>query len=252
MNGTHWGTIAVGVGGIATAGALLISLTLLGMQIGEQRRVRADRHREHASCVALWLELEAVDACEPGIVEVRAHITNTSNRPAMDVTGEVGIELGLWEAAEEEDGEEVRDVIDTWKAAAIGPASQIERVFKLERLPPSVTRLVEQWQVPCVIGELAFTDASGVEWIKTGRGELMERESRKWAGILAYSLTERDDKLTRRSQPWMRPVPGLRGWLLGRTVTRLRTASGLRRRLLVLASRPLAYTGRERPRRYGR
>jgi hypothetical protein len=248
MNGTHWGAIAIGVGGIATAAALFVSLILLRMQVGEQRRVRADRHREHASCVALWLEPAAVAG--PGIVEIRAHMSNTSNRPAMNVRVNVGLELEIWEEASREDGEDYRDVVGEWTAAAIGPASQIDRVVKLEGLPASVTRSVEQYQVPCGIGELAFTDDSGFQWIRTARGELFERGSRQWADVWPMSIAERDDMLTYGIMK--RPVPGLRGRLGGRITRRMMrpTTSRVQWLLLALVSRRLNYVSRRDWRRY--
>jgi hypothetical protein len=81
-DGTYSGTITAGVGGIATAGALLVSLFLMRQQMRDLRRARVDRHREHASHVAFWAELITADE-HSGDVPVVAHLCQ-HQPPACD------------------------------------------------------------------------------------------------------------------------------------------------------------------------
>lgn len=94
MGGTHWGAIAAGVGGIATAGALLVSLFLLMQQIRNQQQDRLDRHREHASHVGFWLERPEVDDVARELV-VCAHYANTSSQPVLAISMVVGFTIPI-------------------------------------------------------------------------------------------------------------------------------------------------------------
>jgi hypothetical protein len=152
VGGTHWGAIASGVGGIATAGALFISLILLRIQQRDLRQARADQHKKHASRLAFWVELGAVDA-DADTVEVIAHIENTSDRPFLRLTAEVGLNFS--------------SSIGKWAAAAIGPRAEITPTFVFNDVDPlrfeSVGR--NDWEV---FGELRFHDAAGWLWLRTG------------------------------------------------------------------------------------
>jgi hypothetical protein len=176
MDGTHWGAIASGVGGIATAGALLVSLVLLRQQMRDQRRARLDRHREHASHVSFWALLAAADEPNGGVV-IDAHFANTSPQPAMDILVLAGIRGNVWADAGTADGADHEQVAHEWSSVAIGPNFEGHREFRLEALPPSVVHLAKEYGDPAIVGELHFTDEAGVDWARTARGQLIERRS---------------------------------------------------------------------------
>jgi hypothetical protein len=190
----HWGAITAGVGGIATAGALLVSLVLLRQAMRDQRRARADRHREHASHVAFWAELSGYDD-RIGVVAIRAHYANTSLQPAMNILMLAGIRGDVWTDARTADDADHQEIVDELSLVAIGPGDQNTRSFRLRGLPGSVVQKVEQYDDDAVIGELHFTDGAGVDWVKTSRGLLIERSSPLWLSLIPLSLSARDAAL---------------------------------------------------------
>jgi len=201
MDGTHWGAIASGVGGIATAGALFVSLVLLRQQMRDQRRARADRHQEHASHMAFWVELAEYNERDGDVVIV-AHYANTSLQPAMSILMAVGIRKDVWA----DGGAPGADVGEQWSPVAIGPGYEGTYSFRLEGMPVPVVRLAGQYGDPAIIGELHFTDSSGVGWVRTSRGQLIERRSALWLTLMPMSLSERDAALreSERSKQGMR------------------------------------------------
>jgi hypothetical protein len=215
--GTHWGAIAVGVGGIATAAALLVSLFLLAQQMRDRRQARADRRLDHASHIAFWLELNGVDE-KRGDVGILAHVENTSARPAMSLALFVGIRGDVWADASSADGTEHDQVFGDWSAVAVGPGDKERHHFTLEELPQSVIELVAEYKDPAIIGELLFSDAAGVGWVRTARGQLIERGSALWVSLMPLSLTQRDAHLRESAQPH----GGIKQRLLYWAIARLR------------------------------
>jgi hypothetical protein len=128
MDGTHWGAVAAGIGGLATAGALLVSLALLRQQMRDQRQAQSDRHREHASHVAFWAELGEIDE-RTGDVAIVMHYANTSLRPVMNILMVAGIggELGA--------GADHRETDVQQELVAIGPGDEGTIGFRLEGVP---------------------------------------------------------------------------------------------------------------------
>jgi hypothetical protein len=197
---THWGAVAAGVGGIATAFALLVSLYLLGQQLADRRRAQFDRHRDHASNIGFWVTLSAVAAkadevygpSTPGVA-VMAHLVNTSGRAVTNILVLVGLRADVWRDASKADKVEYQERVAEWRAVAIGPHTADDpKPLKVE-LPESAARLVDEYQDVAVIGELLFTDASGVGWVKASSGELIERKSAIWTSMIPLSLAARDE-----------------------------------------------------------
>lgn len=215
--GAHWGAIAAGIGGIATAGALFVSLVLLRQQLGEARRARLERYREHASSIAFWVELASVDRAH-GSVTIRAHIQNASTRPAMRPAAILGLRADVWANASAADHVDTEESAAQWSWVAIPPGPEVTVVRSLTDLPEPVLRLVQDYEHEVVIGELLFTDASGTDWVRTGRGDLIERRSELWATLISLSVSQRDARLREPTQ--LRP--GLRQRLLYWLMARLR------------------------------
>src|SRR4029077_8148581 len=121
-SGIPWATIFSSLGGLATAGALLVSFVLLWQQMRPQRQADQDRRRDHASHISFWLTLDAIfpepghyifpepghyesvgakgitgssERREPGI-DIKLHILNTSERPAKSVHAQLGLRSDVW------------------------------------------------------------------------------------------------------------------------------------------------------------
>jgi hypothetical protein len=195
LDGTHWAAIFTSIGGLATAGALLVSLILLRQQMRELRQGRLDRRREQASSIGFWLESGGIDS--EGDVAMLAHVVNTSKLPAMTARVEVGLELAAWRDASAPNGKAWPQKTDHWSADAVAPASTQTLNMYLQALPDSVARQVRRSVSSAIIGELSFTDASGVHWIRTARGHLMEGNSPQWMALALSTLAERADALGR-------------------------------------------------------
>jgi hypothetical protein len=204
----HWANIAMSVGGLATAGALLVSLLLLRQQMRNQRQAQQDRHRDHASNISFWItlanaepDIDQVYGSDEPVVKAGVHIVNASTRPAMSVLVLAGIRGDIWSDASAQDGSMHEEVSAQWDAVAIAP--QDTRVFTLEMaVPKSVARIVADYKDAALIGELFFSDAAGVSWVRTHAGDLIERRSAEWINSIPLSLTERDER--RRNHPGLR------------------------------------------------
>jgi hypothetical protein len=190
MSGTHWATIASSVGGLATAGALLVSLFLLGQQMREQRRARTERYREHASNISFWLEISRIYHALSKVV-VTAHIENTSARPAMEILLLAGVRNDIWHAVSAGRNTKLDEQVAQWSTVAVGPQSKVERLVDVE-LPRPVIQLVDQYKNDVIIGELHFTDAAGFGWVRTSDGQLIESKSALWISMIPLSLSQRD------------------------------------------------------------
>jgi hypothetical protein len=206
--GIPWATIFSSAGGLATAGALLISLAVLRQSNRTQRQAQQDRHREHASHISFWLTLlPAVPGAHalkvPGI-QVTIHVVNTSELPAMAVVATAGIRSDIWRDAGIADGVKLEERTAEWTAVAIAPGERPEIPLHLEA-PISVEKIVTKYGDGALIGELLFTDAAGVDWTRTHDGRLIERRSADWGKNAHMSLGQREEQ--HRSNP---RLPGSR------------------------------------------
>lgn len=199
MTLTDWTNIAVAVGGLATAGTLAVSLALLWQQIRGQRDERVRERLEHASQIAFWPELVQVDINDdplhPGdrpCITVQAHIVNTSTRPAMSVLALVGVRADIWLDASAQDDNKISEIVGEWSAVAIAPNSVKTPMINLE-VPNAVAHIVAEYGDPSIVGELYFTDASGISWIRTSDGRLIEADTQEWSQTIHLSLAKRDE-----------------------------------------------------------
>jgi hypothetical protein len=200
--GIPWATIASSVGGMATAGALLVSLAVLWQNNRTQQQAQQDRHREHASQVSFWLTLSSVVptsyAAQAQGIEMTVHVVNTSTRPAMAVLALVGVRSDVWRDAGTTDGLATEERGVQWRAVAVGPGERHDVVLHLEA-PAAVVKIVADYGNDALIGELLFTDAAGVSWVRTHDGHLIERRSDEWAENMHMSLGQRHEQ--RRNKP---------------------------------------------------
>jgi hypothetical protein len=199
--GIPWATVATSVGGLAAAGALLISLLVLWQNNKTQRQAQQDRHREHASHISFWIALVNVEEffnekhARPGPkIEMTLHVVNTSDRPAMAILALAGVRSDVWRDAATADGaERVEERAAEWTAVAVAPGDHQEILLDV-RAPRSVVRIVADYRDDALIGELHFTDAAGVDWVRTHDGRLIERRSPEWAKNVHLSLGQRDEQ----------------------------------------------------------
>ena len=206
----HWANIAMSIGGLATVGALLISLFLLRQQLRDQREARQEKRREHASHISFWLTLEGCDDGNisqfgdgTGIPEISVgvHIVNTSPRPVMSVMVLAGVRNDIWRDASARDRATHEKNGVEWNAVAI-PPNGTERLSLPMKVPKSVVEIVIDYKDSALIGELLFTDAAGVDWVRTHTGELIARRSARWRAGIPLSLSERDEmRSSRLSRP---------------------------------------------------
>jgi hypothetical protein len=216
----HWTNIAVAVGGLATAGALLVSLFLLRQQMRSQGQARQDRHLDHASHISFWLTFQYADeatdsvygSAEP-VVNIRVHIANSSLQPAMSVLVMTGIRRDVWHDASIKDKAEYEEVVKEWSAVAIAPGDRQDFPISLS-VPRSVAEIVADYQESAIIGECSFIDASGIGWIRTHTGTLIERRSAEWVSSMTLSLAERDEKHRNPAQADEENVPKRRRLLM--------------------------------------
>jgi hypothetical protein len=135
-DGTHWGAVAGGIGGVATGAALLASLFLLAQTMRDRRQTRLDRHREHASNISFWMALSSATVTPdevygpeaPGVL-LSIHIRNTSDRPAMKPLLLAGVRADVWRQANNADEEEHEELVKEWSEVALDPAGRWD--FKL-------------------------------------------------------------------------------------------------------------------------
>jgi hypothetical protein len=64
-----------------------------------------------------------------------------------------------------------------------------------------VLGLVKSCGSQVIIGELFFTDAAGVVWVKTSGGRLFECASPEWVSLTALSLLARASRLREYGAP---------------------------------------------------
>ena len=171
MSPGFWANIAAGVGGLATAGALMVSLFLLWQQMRNQRQAQRDRHLDHASQISFWITLassvsdtDPVYGPEKPLVAAGVRTVNASPWPAMSVLVLVGIRADVWRDASAKDKTKYDEDGKEWKQVAIAPHTTKAFTLDLE-VPRSVAEIVTDYGDPALIGELFFTDAAGVDWI---------------------------------------------------------------------------------------
>jgi hypothetical protein len=198
--GINWTNLAIAVGGLATAGALLVSLFLLRQQIRNQRQAQQDRHLDHASHISFWLTLQDVDDGTDPVyrsgkpaVRVGVHLVNSSLQPAMSVLVTIGIRRDVWHDASVRDKTKYDELGTEWSAVAIAPGDKKDFQLSLS-VPRSVTEIVDDYKDPAIVGELFFTDALGVSWVRTHTGTLIERGSAEWISSIPLGLAERAER----------------------------------------------------------
>lgn len=198
--GTHWANIAVSVGGLATAGALLVSLLLLWQQMRNQRQAQRDRHLDHARNISFWITLASTDDGTNSVygrgtptVTANVHIVNASAQPAMSVLAMVGIRADIWRDASAKDDVQHEERGAEWNSVAIAPHDAKTFALSVE-VPKSVAEIVADYKDPALIGELHFTDAAGIDWVRTHTGLLIERRSASWIDGIPLSLAKRDER----------------------------------------------------------
>lgn len=199
--GTPWATIFMSLGGLATAGALLVSLVVLRQQIQAQRLVQQDRHLDHASHISFWLTLDGIfrrrDGAPPE-VQIILHIANTSERPAMRALALAGIRADVWRDASAADGVRIEEHGVEWRTVAVAPGDALAENLGLV-VPESVATIVENYGEEALVGELLFTDAAGAAWVRTHNGQLIDRRSPVYAENMYLSLAARDEQRQNKS-----------------------------------------------------
>lgn len=205
--GIPWTSIFAGIGGLATAGALLVSLVVLWQQIRTQQQAQQDRHRDHASHISFWLTLghEPLPAgvevwFEAPNIKIQLHMVNTSDRPAMAAMAMVGVRSDVWRDAGTAAQEALEERAAEWTTVAIAPSEKLDVPLKFD-VPESVADIVGEYGADALIGELLFTDAAGVNWVRTHSGRLIERSSAEWADNIYLSLAGRDERRRRLLDP---------------------------------------------------
>jgi hypothetical protein len=220
-SGIPWATIFSSLGGLATAGALLVSLVILWQQMRTQRQADQDRRRDHASHISFWFTLDAIfpepgayelrggqgwggwNRREPGI-DIKLHIFNTSERPAKSVRAQLGLRGDVWRNAGAADHAPIGERTTEWTAVAIKPGARLKVDCSLD-LPESAAAIIEHYGEEAIIGELLFTDAAGVDWVETHDGRLIERRSAAWTKNMNLSLAQRDEQRQNRAyKDWPR------------------------------------------------
>lgn len=142
--------VAKWVEAIGTAGALLVGMVLLGIELKDRRAQRAERAQSQAARISAWC-VEAGSG-EQGVHSVTIAIQNRSEEPIYNVA--VHVMSG--------------DLADFVAAISvvIPPATR-------ESYPIASPTLVrhDQTHWPTVV-DLAFTDARGRHWVRRADGAL--------------------------------------------------------------------------------
>lgn len=149
------------VGGLATAGALVLTAIALGHDRSVRRRDVADREAAQASSVAAWFEWSPLTEHEAGSRAV-FFVRNASNAPVYETTMSV-----RWD----------------WDVAMPDPfeASDV-RHFRVGVVPPTDTWSADvRWaawddpvrQIESPEVAVAFTDSAGHRWRRDSRGNLL-------------------------------------------------------------------------------
>jgi hypothetical protein len=104
-------TIIASIGSLTTAGAFIAAFIVLWMQLQNQRQAHQDRHRDHASRIAFWITLESAQpehdpVCNPDApcINMKIHLRNTSDRPAMAGLALAGVRRDVWQDTDTADG----------------------------------------------------------------------------------------------------------------------------------------------------
>jgi hypothetical protein len=126
-------------------------------------------------------------------------IVNTSDQPVMSVLVAAGVRRDIWHDAGAADGKDLEERGVEWSAVAIAPDDDLNVRLDLT-VPASVATIVADYGDVALIGELLFTDAAGVDWVRTHDGHLLDRRSADWVNTIHLSLGQRDE--LRRKQEW--------------------------------------------------
>lgn len=102
----------------------------------------------------------------------------------MAITMRAGFRADVWADACTANGVDHQEKHGEEHAVAIGPGDKGTWSVRLKGLPGSVIQNVAQEDDDAIIGELYFTDATGVGWVKTSRGQLIERTSPLWVSLI--------------------------------------------------------------------
>jgi hypothetical protein len=108
----------------------------------------------------------------------------------MAIFASVGVRNDIWRDASAKDKTTHARSATDWSTVAIAPDDPKKFALTM-KVPKSVAEIVIDYKDPAVIGELLFTDAAGVDWVRTHTGELIERRSARWRAGIPLSLSER-------------------------------------------------------------
>ncbi len=162
----HLGDFPTWIASVGTVGALVAALWQIRNErqrrIAKETQTRRDERRSHARHVAAWVETSAADTSP---IRARISLINSSLEPVYCVfVGAVYIQGAAPET------------IEKWlKLKSIGPAP----VAMVSILPPGKWAVVVRHHPSSPMqgrlgAEVAFSDRSGVHWIRRVMGQLEE------------------------------------------------------------------------------
>lgn len=193
--------LAAGFAGLVAYDLLKIETTRDQQAAHERSLAAADRRRDHASHISFWLTVRNVKTEPPSAYEpdppgfeVVLHMLNTSDRPAMSVMAMAGVRADVWRDAGAADKAELDERGTEWRAPAIPPGEH-PGVSRYLQVPVSVAEIFCEYWDDALIGELLFTDAAGIAWVRSyPDGRLIERQSADWTNMMHLSLAQRDQQ----------------------------------------------------------
>lgn len=147
------GDLATWVGSVGTAGALIVSLWLLGREQSDRRHRESEARASQAALVAAWIA--GVDPLAKPHPEIRIRIRNANMTPIYDVSFQFAA-----------------GVRGTWVRSFWGMGPQETREFLI--LIPGYIRA--EPKAP----RLTFTDSVGRQWLREPDGDLQELAPGSW------------------------------------------------------------------------
>jgi hypothetical protein len=143
---------------LGTAGATILAVIAIGMQLADRRRVAEEERRRQAELVSAWVAPQPYGplnaAGEPVMFMHKVHVRNGSEE----------VIYRAWLHPTEKD----RDRIQPVEVGIVSPRD--ERVFDVDDV------IGDPWTIPF---ELDFVDARGQHWTRHADGRLSKRKSKK-------------------------------------------------------------------------
>lgn len=156
LTSVEWGTVGGWVSGLAAAGALAVSMYVLGLETQRRREeLQADRERQ-ARSVAAWVDSSQASH-EPGRMIIHWVAGNSSTEPVYDV--HVGAQARSepdWHVAHLE---VLGPGVVTSPERAVVPAPLREVRGSMLHVPPRL--------------RVSFTDSAGRKWVREFDGALI-------------------------------------------------------------------------------